>query len=192
MLAVLCALLLFGQVVLNYEDWNTASAPGSDPASGFVRVWADTSSGLFKCITSSGAACYFASSPSAGSQHALAFPIGSPGSGTALTTSSVSGALVVPFGCTIGSYGSWSLALGTGDSGTLTVKYWKIATGTAIPTSANSISTSGLSLSTGTLVESSTFTDFTTTTVTAGDAIIMAVTAISGTIDSVTGILPCQ
>lgn len=109
----------------------------------------------------------------------LGWQIGAPGSGVALTTANVSAALTVPFACTIVG---WNIALGSGDSGTVTVKVWKVAAGTAIPTSANSINTSGVSLSTGTAVQSTTVTDFTTTTISANDLIIIAVTAISGTV----------
>lgn len=125
---------------------------------------------------------------------AIALGIGAPGSGAALTTSSVSAPLALPFGCTLGTPGGskYTLAIGTGDSGTFTVKFWKIAGGTAIPTSANSINTSGLSLSTGAVIQSATFTDFTSVAVTANDIMVMAVTAISGTIDNLTAVIPCQ
>lgn len=63
------------------------------------------------------------------------------------------------------------------DAGTCTVKTWKKATGTAIPTVSDLISTSGVSLSTGTLVRSSTTSDFTTTTVTANDVFIFQVSS---------------
>ncbi len=123
----------------------------------------------------------------------LTFSIGAPG-GAALTTSSVSPTLPIPSACTIGApAGSkYTIALGAGDSGTVTVKFWKIASGTAIPTVANVINTSGLSLATGTQVQSSTFSDFTTLAVAANDSMIMAITAISGTISSVLAVLPCQ
>jgi hypothetical protein len=69
------------------------------------------------------------------------------------------------------------------DSGTCTLKTWKKANGTAIPTIADVISTSGVSLSTGTHIRSSTVSDFTTTTVTAGDMFMAQVTAVSGATD---------
>jgi hypothetical protein len=76
-----------------------------------------------------------------------------------------------------GTISAYTIAV---DSGTCTLKTWKIATGTAIPTVSNSISTSGVAISTGTLVRSTTLSDFTTTTVTANDVFIANVTAISG------------
>lgn len=66
------------------------------------------------------------------------------------------------------------------DTGTITIKTWKKAAGTAIPTVADVISTSGVSLSTGTAVQSTTTSDFTTTAVAAGDMFAFTVTAISG------------
>lgn len=124
----------------------------------------------------------------------LTFSIGAPGSGVALTTSSRSGTLPVAFACTIGnpSGSSYSIVLGAGDSGTVTVTFWKIAAGTAIPTVANVINTSGISLATGSAVDSSTFSDFTTKTVAAKDKMIMAITAITGTIDNIVVTLPCD
>ncbi len=123
----------------------------------------------------------------------LVFAIGGTGSGVALTNTSQSATLTIPYGCTIGTpAGSkYSIALGSGDIGTLTVKFWKIASGSAIPTVANVINTSGLSLSTGTAIQSSTFSDFTSTAVSASDMMIMNITAISGTINSVLVVLPC-
>lgn len=65
------------------------------------------------------------------------------------------------------------------DAGTCTVKTWKIASGTAAPTSANLISTSGVSLATGTAIISSTVTDFTTTTVSANDIFAFDMSAVA-------------
>jgi hypothetical protein len=44
----------------------------------------------------------------------------------------------IPYACTIQA---WNI---TADTGTATIKIWRIATGTAIPTVANSINTSGV------------------------------------------------
>jgi hypothetical protein len=76
-----------------------------------------------------------------------------------------------------GQITAWSFAV---DTGTATVKTWKIASGTASPTVANSISTSGVSISSGTAVRSTTLTDFTTTTVSAGDIFAFDLTAFAG------------
>lgn len=76
-----------------------------------------------------------------------------------------------------GQIRAWSFAV---DAGTATVKTWKIASGTAVPTSSNSISTSGVSISSGTAKRSTTLTDFTTTNVSAGDIFAFDLTAFSG------------
>lgn len=97
------------------------------------------------------------------------------GAGVVLTPGSTAVSyMTMPYACTIGS---WDIIV---DAGTATFKVWKIATGTAIPTSSNSISTSGLSISTGTTVHSTTVSDFTTTTVNANDVIGVNLFAASG------------
>jgi len=101
------------------------------------------------------------------------------------TTSASYDIVTVPFACTISAY---NLAI---DAGTITVKFWKVATGTAIPTSSNSISTSGVSISSGTAIHSTTVTDFTSTSVAANDIMVMDITAVtSATI--VNGALQCD
>lgn len=147
-------------------------------------VQAIASDGTVVCGTPAGGS---GDSP-ATQNHGLMFPIGSVG-GSPLTTSSVSGTLTVPFGCTIAGY---SLAFGSGDSGTVTVKFWKAATGTQIPVNANSISTNGVGIATGTAVQSTNTSDFTTTTVAPFDLMAMAVTSVSGSPESLTGVLLCN
>jgi hypothetical protein len=95
------------------------------------------------------------------------------GGGSALAAGMSSHAQTLPFAGTIAA---WNITL---DAGTATVKVWKIATGTAIPTVANVINTSGIAISSGTAVHSTTLTDFTTTTVTANDIVIINITAVS-------------
>lgn len=68
---------------------------------------------------------------------------------------------------------------GTCSSCTATIKYWRLATGTSTPTSANSINTSGVSLSTGTAVHSTTVTDFTSTAIAANDIIAVQLSAVA-------------
>ncbi len=120
--------------------------------------------------------------------HALSFSIGDPTNSSALTTSSVSQTLTVPFACTISAY---NLAFSPGDTGTITVKFWKVATGTAIPTISNVINTSGVGIASGTAIHSTTVSDFTTTAVAANDMIAMVVTAVATT-KSITGVLQCD
>lgn len=115
----------------------------------------------------------------------IAFSIGDPG-GSALSSGATTTAYVtVPFGCKLSAY---NLLV---DAGTVTVKFWKIATGTAIPTSSNSINTSGVSISSGTAIHSTTMSDFTSTTVTANDIMAMNVTTVA-TAKYVVGVLQCD
>jgi hypothetical protein len=72
--------------------------------------------------------------------------------------------VTIPYACTITD---WVI---TADAGTATVKLWRIADGgTAIPTVANTLSTSGFGLSTGTRVHSTTLTDLSSTAIAAYD-----------------------
>ena len=93
---------------------------------------------------------------------------------TAAATGQQGAYVVVPVAGTITG---WSIAA---NAGTCTVQTWKIAAGTAVPTVANSISTAGVSLATGTMIQSTTVTDFTTTTVAAGDTFVFYLSAASG------------
>ncbi len=78
------------------------------------------------------------------------------------------------------------------DQGTCTLKVWKKATGTAIPTIADVINTSGVSLATGTHIDSSTVSDFTTTTVSIGDQFMAQITAVSGGATDITFQVPIR
>lgn len=95
------------------------------------------------------------------------------GGGSAVALNSTS----ICFPCTFaGTIVAWTITV---DTGTCTIKTWKKATGTAIPTSSDSISSSGVSIASGTAVRSTTVTDFTTTTISANDLFIFTVTAVS-------------
>jgi hypothetical protein len=116
----------------------------------------------------------------------IPFAIGDPAASSALTVASTTtDYITVPFACTISAY---NLLI---DAGTITVKFWKVATGTAIPTSGNSINTSGVGISSGTAIHSTTLSDFTTTTVTQNDILAMNVTAVA-TAKYVNGVLQCD
>lgn len=96
------------------------------------------------------------------------------GAGSAITTGKVKGFFTCPYAGTIAA---WNIVV---DTGTVTIKCWKIASGTAKPTVANVINTNGVALSSGTAVHSTTLTDFTTTAVAANDIFAFDITAISG------------
>ncbi len=95
------------------------------------------------------------------------------GGGSAITANKTQ-YFTVPYACTIQAWNA------TVDTGTITFKLWKIATGTAIPTVSNVINTSGVGISSNTAIHSTTLSDFTTTTVTANDIVAVTVTAVSG------------
>lgn len=82
-----------------------------------------------------------------------------------------------------GTITAWSI--GIKGAGTVTIKVWKKATGTAVPTSADSINAAGLQLTTGTFIRSTTLTDFTTTTIAANDIWAYEITAVGA---GVTGV----
>ena len=117
---------------------------------------------------------------------AISFTIGDPGGTTFTAGNTVTDYITVPFACTISAY---DLILQP--SGTITVKFWDIASGTAAPTSANSINTSGVSISTGTSVHSTVVSDFISTSIAAYDRLAMNVTA-SATASFVNGVLTCK
>jgi hypothetical protein len=83
---------------------------------------------------------------------------GFDGGGSALTSGSTAVTyFTVPFACTIAA---WNITV---DTGTITFDVWKIATGTAIPTVANSIVASAApAIATGTAIHSTTLTGWTT------------------------------
>lgn len=65
-----CAAIAIAATVVGYQDWQARSSAPGNPGSGYFRTWADTSSGLIKCITSTGAACFF-NPPTSGGAIAL-------------------------------------------------------------------------------------------------------------------------
>lgn len=96
------------------------------------------------------------------------------GGGSALATGTTTVPFTVPYSGTITG---WSISV---DTGTATFKVWKKADGTAIPTISDLINTSGVAISTGTHIRSSTVSDFgANTAVTAGDQIIIALTTVA-------------
>jgi len=95
------------------------------------------------------------------------------GGGSVLTTGQ-KGYVTCPFAGTIVG---WSI---TADTGTCTFDIWKIATGTAVPTVANTITASAKpALATGTAIHSTTLTSW-TTAVAANDIFGFNLDAISG------------
>jgi hypothetical protein len=110
--------------------------------------------------------------PSA-NQNIRSMGAGFSGGGSALTTSAVT-YVTVPFACTIAAYNI------TIDTGTISIDIWKVATGTAIPTVANTILTGGYpGVASGTAIHSTSTALFTTTTVSANDIMGFEIQAVS-------------
>lgn len=95
------------------------------------------------------------------------------GGGAAISSGATAYARV-PFACTLVD---WSISSTTAE--TVTLKTWKVSTGTALPTVSNSISTAGVSLSSGKHVRSTTLADFTQTSVSANDIVAANITAVT-------------
>lgn len=130
--------------------------------------------------SSAGTSGYFFKSGGAsadGAYASLRRGIGACAGGGTITTGKLYGYYTATYSGTITAYNI------TVDAGTATFKVWKIAAGTAKPTSSNSINTSGVAISTGTNIRSTTLSDFTSTTVTSGDIFAFEITAVSGVTD---------
>lgn len=91
--------------------------------------------------------------PAAGRARGFGANFGECG-GTALTAGKTVYLPELPYACEIKAYSI------SADAGTATIKTWRVADGTAIPTAANSNNTAGVGLSVGTRVRSTTVTDF--------------------------------
>jgi hypothetical protein len=106
------------------------------------------------------------------------------GGGSALTTG-LPCYTTIPYACTLTA---WNILV---DTGTTTIKTWKIATGTAIPTVANSISTAGVAIAANTAVRSTVLADFTSTAFAAHDIFGFNIEAVA-TATKITFVLECQ
>lgn len=103
---------------------------------------------------------------------------GDRNSTTTMTADQLAPTVRVAYACTITAFSICASGSAGAAPGTVTFKFLKVASGTAQPTAANSINTSGVSLTTGTCVRSTTLSDFTTTAVTANDLVSATQTAV--------------
>lgn len=97
------------------------------------------------------------------------------GGGSAVSTGKAKGYYTAP---STGTIAGWSISA---DTGTCTIDVWKVAAGTAVPTVANKITTSGVALATGTHIRSTDVSDFgANTAIAVGDVIAYNLTTTSG------------
>ena len=133
--------------------------------------------GSVTCVDNSGAARTDCTGSAGGTtnQNIRSFGGSFDGGGSALAVNKTA-YVTVPFACTIAAY---NIVV---DTGTVSFDLWKVGTGTAIPTIANTIisGTSYLAISTGTALHSTTTSGLTTTTVTANDIVAVVLHAVSG------------
>jgi hypothetical protein len=95
--------------------------------------------------------------------------------------------VTMPYACTASGY-----VVSADPAGTATVKIWKVADGTSLPTSANSISTAGFALASGGRVHSTNLTDLSTTAWAAYDTTGVLLSAESGSPNHVNFTLECD
>ena len=86
-----------------------------------------------------------------------------------------------------GTISAWSIAIGPSDSGTITIRFWKL--NGAIPTVTNRINTAGVSLTTGNYIHSTSLGDFSTLAVAVNDVFAVEVLSVGGTITTFNGSL---
>jgi hypothetical protein len=105
--------------------------------------------------------------------------------GGATLNAGITRSYVVPYACTITS---WDM---TADSGTATVDVWKVASGTSIPSAANSITASAApAIAAGTAVHGTNLNGW-TTSVGAYDVVAFHLSAVTGA-TTVSLVLGCQ
>lgn len=106
-------------------------------------------------------------------------------SGADLTAGSVV-YVTMPSACTASGY-----TITADPAGSATIQLWKVADGTALPTSANSISTNGFSLLTGNKIHSTNLSDLTTTSWAAYDTTGVYLASVAGSPKHVNFVLEC-
>ena len=152
--------------------------PTTSTVDGAASVSINTNQGL--CIWSDGSN-YFTQRGMGDSQHTIPFVWGD---GTATLSANGFAYYTIPNACKLSA---WSIGV---DAGTATVKFWRVANGTATPTSGNSINTAGVAISSNTYIKSGTLSDFTLTQFNALDVMAAQLTAVA-TAKAVTAQLYC-
>ena len=177
MLVLILAILSISAVLAQNTSYPLASGT-TLPATcyvgqGFFKTDAAPGSNLYGCTATDTWTIQ-----GGGGARSFGFQFGERGGTTVLTADKLAPAVRVPYACTITAYSICAAAGADAAPGTVTVKFLKVASGTAQPVAANSINTSGVSLTTGTCVRSTTLSDFTTTAVAANDLVSATDTAI--------------
>lgn len=173
----------FGSAVLpttlmNFRgSWNASAAYNPNDAvvsggDGYVALVANTNVPVTTTTT------WASLTPTGTRERGWGHQFGDRNSSTVLTANTLAPAIRVPYACTIKAWSICASAAAGAAPGTVTFKFLKVASGTAQPTAANPINTSGVSLTTGTCVRSTTLTDFTTTAVTQYDLVSATPTAV--------------
>jgi hypothetical protein len=116
---------------------------------------------------------------------AITFSIGDP-TGSALTTANYSGYATVPFACTLSA---WHMVIDAADA-TVAVEILRVATGGTDKPSA-SITSTPLTVSTGTLKHSATVTEFSSTAIAVNDTVVAHIST-GNTAKSVDVTLQCD
>jgi hypothetical protein len=149
----------------NYFAAIMAGAAGAAGATGPTGPTGATgSAGINGTNGSTGATGATGPTGATGSNQGFGASFGSVASGSPALVSDTA-YLTVPHACTIAA---WNITV---NAGTATFDIWKVATGTAIPTSSNSITASAQpAISTGTAIHSTTLTGW-TTSVSANDIV---------------------
>lgn len=128
--------------------------------------------------------CYDTNKWGSADVRVIGWGFGDVATGSALTTSEV-GYITVPFACSIVG---WHIMV---DTGTATVKVWRVNGGTTLPTVNNSINTSGVAISSGTKIDSTTVSDFTSTSLALNDTLGISLFAVA-TAKQITFQLDCR
>lgn len=146
--------------------------PGVTPAAGTFYCWADSTAHNGLQCRANGSNTILSIRPP------LSWGAVFDGGGSAISTSAI-GYFTVLYSCTINGYDIETV----GTSGTTTFKFARVAAGSGSnPTiGANSINTSGLSVTTAAPVGSTTVTDFTSTAIAAGDILAVQPITVTGT-----------
>ena len=175
---------VIGAAAVREADGVSGPVPGEIVPGMLYQIWYDGTVFRLPPVTAS---------PSAQSSGTVTIPTNLRKRGFQIAfggTDAVVGSVIyvtMPYSCTAAGY-----VLSADPAGTATIKLWKTADGSAVPTSANSISSNGFSLSTGSRIHSSDLADLSTTGWAAYDTTAVYLSAVSGNPNHVSLMLECN